>query len=109
MNTEAIGPDQIRDGFSSGAASGEDRADELDAVAASIHEIADRYASLQMHASTVALVHEAAAKYSSAAADLRAAAEDLQAALSDFNAKDGQVADTAAEVGNLADKEVLVD
>ena len=107
IDLDAAGPEQIRDGFTTGAAAATDRADESATVAASITDIADRYAGLGMAASTVGSVRAAAARYATAAATLHGAGEDLRAALTDFDAHDGLVAAAAAEVGNLAGADIL--
>lgn len=107
INLDAAGPDQIRDGFTTGATAATDRADEAGQVSASMSEIADRYAALGMAASTVGTIRSAATRYTAAAAALHGAGEDLRAALADFNAHDGLVATAAANVGNLAGVDVL--
>lgn len=135
VNSEAAGPEEIRSAFGAGiawtedasttagasAAQLEENAEAVEATAATFEQAAERYESLQMAASTVGHLREAAEAARAAAADyhaaaeaaraaeakLQAAQESMNAALTDFNAKDGAVADTAQEVGNLADREVL--
>jgi hypothetical protein len=107
LDLDAAGPDHIRAGFTTGAATATRRADDIDRIAVSIAEIADRYTDLGMAASTVGSVRAAAARYTTAAATLHSAGEDLHAAQADFDARDGLVAAAAADTGNLAAADIL--
>lgn len=108
VNSEATGPQEIRDAFAQAAEHAGSTAEDLGGLAAVLGEAADRYEGLEMSETTVERLRDAAQAVSSAKADLDRAQESLQAALADFNAKDGQVADAAADAGNLAAGEVLV-
>ena len=107
LDLDAAGPEQIRDGFTTGADAATGRAGDIGQIAASMTEIADRYADLGMATSTLTSVRAAAARYTTAAATLHGAGEDLQAALTDFDAHDGLVAAAAADTGNLAAADIL--
>ncbi|MEU0156428.1 hypothetical protein [Micromonospora fulviviridis] len=109
VNLEATGPEEIRAAFGQAAEAAGERAEEVAGVAGVLTEAADRYEGLEMAASTVGHLRDAAEQFASAAAALNSAQEELQAALGDFNAKDGQVAEAVADAGgNVASKEVLV-
>ncbi|TDB80173.1 hypothetical protein [Micromonospora sp. KC721] len=109
VNLEATGPEEIRAAFTQAAEAAAERAEEVAGVAGVLTEAADRYEGLEMAASTVGHLRDAAEAFASAQASLNTAQEELQAALSDFNAKDGQVAEAVADAGgNVASKEVLV-
>ncbi|MFG1955406.1 hypothetical protein [Micromonospora sp. NPDC048830] len=109
VNLEATGPDEIRAAFTQAAEAAGERAEEVAGVAGVLTEAADRYEGLEMAASTVGHLRDAAEAFASAQAALNTAQEELQAALADFNAKDGQVAEAVADAGgNVASKEVLV-
>ncbi|SCL43805.1 hypothetical protein GA0070606_0005 [Micromonospora citrea] len=109
VNLEATGPEEIRAAFTQAAEAAGERAEEVGGVAGVLTEAADRYEGLEMAASTVGHLRDAAEQFASAHAALNSAQEELQAALADFNAKDGQVAEAVADAGgNVASKEVLV-
>jgi hypothetical protein len=108
VNLEATGPDEIRSAFTTAVETTNERAEEIGGVAGVLIEAADRYESLEMAPSTVAHIREAAEQFTAAEAALASAAEELEAGLADFNNRDGQVAETVADAGNLASKEVLV-
>lgn len=108
VNLEATGPDEIRSAFTEADAEAETRAEELAGIAGILSEAADRFEQMQMAGSTVDHLREASESFAAAHAALNTAQEQLQSALADFNSKDGLVADTAADVGNLASQEVLV-
>jgi hypothetical protein len=108
MNLEATGPEQIRSAFSSAIETAGEHAEEIDGVGAVLTEAADRYESLQMAATTVGHLTDAADKVKAAAAALTDAKEHLESALSDFNARDGAVGEAVSDAGNLAGSEVLV-
>ncbi|QKW17618.1 hypothetical protein [Verrucosispora sp. NA02020] len=109
MNLEATGPEEIRAAFTQAAEAAGENAETIGGIAGVMTEAADRYESLEMAASTVGHLRDAAEQFAAAQAALNTAQEELQAALADFNAKDGQVADAVTETGgNVANKEVLV-
>lgn len=108
VSLEATGPQEIRAAFAQAAEHAGSTAEDLGGLAAVLGEAADRYEGIAMSETTVERLRDAAQAVSSAKADLDRAQESLQAALADFNAKDGQVADAAADAGNLAAGEVLV-
>lgn len=108
VNTEATGPEEIRSAFATAIESANERAEETSGISALLTEVADRYESLEMAASTVGHIRDAADQFNAAEAALTSAAEELEAALADFNSRDGAVAETVADAGNLASKEVLV-
>jgi hypothetical protein len=108
MMIEASGPEEIRAAFAAAIATAGDRVDEIGGIAGVLDDAADRYESLDMQPSTVAHLRDAGRSCGTAQAAVAAAAEDLLAALSDFNNHDGQVADTVADVGTLASKEILM-
>jgi hypothetical protein len=108
VNLEATGPEEIRAAFQTAIETATERAEEIAGIAAVLTEAADRYESLEMAPSTVAHIKDAADQVSAAESSLTSAAEELEAALADFNARDGQVAETVADAGNLASKDVLV-
>ncbi|MEU8258526.1 hypothetical protein AB0C06_30145 [Micromonospora inaquosa] len=109
VNLEATGPDEIRAAFTQAAEAAGERAEEVAGVAGVLTDAADRYEGLDMSASTVGHLRDAAEAFAAAQGSLNTAQEELQAALADFNAKDGQVAEAVAEAGgNVASKEVLV-
>ncbi|GIJ28312.1 hypothetical protein Vqi01_34740 [Micromonospora qiuiae] len=109
VNLEATGPEEIRAAFTQAAEAAGENAETIGGVAGVLTEAADRYEGLEMAASTVGHLRDAAEQFASAAAALNTAQEELQAALADFNAKDGQVAEAVADAGgNVAAKEVLV-
>ncbi|WP_420118133.1 hypothetical protein [Micromonospora sp.] len=109
VNLEATGPEEIRAAFTQAAETAGENAETIGGIAGVLTEAADRYEGLEMSASTVGHLRDAAEQFASAQAALNTAQEELQAALGDFNSKDGQVADAVAETGgNVASKEVLV-
>ncbi|MBQ1076410.1 hypothetical protein KBX06_25110 [Micromonospora sp. C31] len=109
VNLEATGPEEIRAAFTAAAEAAGENAETIGGIAGVLTEAADRYESLEMAASTVAHLRDAAEQVAAAHAALNSAQEELQAALGDFNAKDGQVAEAVADAGgNVASKEVLV-
>ncbi|MFI5837728.1 hypothetical protein ACIA5A_29025 [Micromonospora sp. NPDC051300] len=109
VNLEATGPEEIRAAFTTAAEAAGEQAEQLGGIAGVLTEAADRYEGLDMAASTVGHLRDAAEQFASAHGALNSAQEELQAALSDFNAKDGQVAEAVADAGgNVASKEVLV-
>jgi hypothetical protein len=108
VSLEATGPQEIRAAFGQAAEHAGGTAEDLAGLAAVLGEAADRYAGMEMTETTVERLRDAAQAVAAAKADLDRAHEALQAALADFNAKDGQVADAAADAGNLAAGEVLV-
>lgn len=108
VNLEATGPDEIRAAFATAETEAETAAEEMAGFAGVISEAAERFEQLQMASSTVEHMREAAESFAAAKAALETAQEQLQAAQADFNAKDGHVADAAADAGNLASEEVLV-
>lgn len=108
VNLDATGPDEIRAAFTQAGIDAGEKAEELGALAGVLSEAADRFESLEMAASTVEYMRDASEAIAAAKSALDNAQEHLEAALSDFNAKDGAVADAAADAGNLASREVLV-
>jgi hypothetical protein len=109
VNLEATGPEEIRAAFTTAAESAGEQAEQIGGIAGVLTEAADRYEGLEMAASTVGHLRDAAEQFAAAHAALNSAQEELQAALGDFNSKDGQVADVVADAGgNVASKEVLV-
>jgi hypothetical protein len=108
VNLDATGPDEIRAAFTQAGIDAGEKAEELGALAGVLSEAADRFEGLEMAASTVGHMRDASEAIAAAKAALDNAQEHLDAALSDFNAKDGAVADAAADAGNLASREVLV-
>ncbi|MFI7074899.1 hypothetical protein [Micromonospora sediminicola] len=109
VNLEATGPEEIRAAFTQAAESAGEQAEQIGGIAGVLTEAADRYEGLEMAASTVGHLRDAAEQFAAAHAALNSAQEELQAALGDFNSKDGQVADVVADAGgNVASKEVLV-
>ncbi|MFY1599524.1 hypothetical protein [Micromonospora sp. WMMD737] len=109
VNLEATGPEEIRAAFTTAAESAGEQAEQIGGIAGVLTEAADRYEGLDMAASTVGHLRDAAEQFAAAHAALNSAQEELQAALGDFNSKDGQVADVVADAGgNVASKEVLV-
>jgi uncharacterized protein YukE len=109
VNLEATGPEEIRAAFTQATQEAGETAETLGGIAGVLTEAADRYESLEMAASTIGHLRDAAEQFSAAHAALNSAQEELQAALADFNSKDGLVADTVTETGgNVASKEVLV-
>ncbi|MEV0216499.1 hypothetical protein [Micromonospora sp. NPDC050695] len=109
VNLEATGPEEIRAAFTAAAEAAGENAETVSGIAGVMTEAADRYEGLDMAASTVGHLRDAAEQFASAAAALNSAHEELQAALSDFNSKDGAVAEVVADAGgNVASKEVLV-
>lgn len=109
VNLEAAGPEEIRAAFTQAAEAAGERAEEVAGVAAVLVEAADRYEGLEMAASTIGHLRDAAEQFAAAQAALTSAQEELQAALGDFNSKDGQVAEAVSDAGgNVASKEVLV-
>jgi predicted nucleic acid-binding Zn-ribbon protein len=108
VNLEATGPEEIRAAFQTAIETANERAEEIAGIAAVLTEAADRYESLEMAPSTVAHIKDAADQVSAAESSLTSAVEELEAALADFNARDGHVAETVADAGNLASKDVLV-
>ncbi|MFI5837741.1 hypothetical protein ACIA5A_29090 [Micromonospora sp. NPDC051300] len=105
---DASGPEEIRAAFTAAIATAGDRVDEIGGVADVLDDAADRYESLQMQASTVAHLREAGRACGIAQVAVATAAEHLRTALGDFDNHDGQVADTVADVGTLASKEILM-
>ncbi|MFG1892139.1 hypothetical protein ACGFIR_30270 [Micromonospora sp. NPDC049051] len=109
VNLEATGPEEIRAAFTAAAEGAGENAETIGGIAGVLTEAADRYEGLEMAASTVGHLRDAAEQFSAAHAALNSAQEELQAALADFNNKDGAVAEVVAEAGgNVASKEVLV-
>lgn len=108
MNLEAAGPEEIRAAFATAIETTNERAEELSGVAGVLGEAADRFESLEMAPSTIGHLRDAADQMNTAHGALQASVEELEAALADFNARDGQVAETVADAGNLASAEVLV-
>ncbi|WP_431913314.1 hypothetical protein [Micromonospora carbonacea] len=109
VNLEATGPEEIRAAFTQAAETAGENAETIGGIAGVLTEAADRYEGLDMAASTVGHLRDAAEQFAAAQAALNTAEEELQAALADFTAKDGAVAETVAETGgNVASKEVLV-
>ncbi|GAA2532262.1 hypothetical protein GCM10010201_34650 [Pilimelia columellifera subsp. columellifera] len=108
MNLEATGPEEIRAAFATAIETTNERAEELSGVAAVLGEAADRFESLEMAASTIGHLRDAADQMNTAHSALQTSVEELEAALADFNARDGHVAETVADAGNLASAEVLV-
>ncbi|MEU0081955.1 hypothetical protein ABZY58_28975 [Micromonospora tulbaghiae] len=109
VNLEATGPEEIRAAFTQGAEAAGENAETINGIAGVLTEAADRYEGLEMAASTVGHLRDAAEQFAAAGAALSSAQEELQAALADFNSKDGQVAEAVADAGgNVASKEVLV-
>ncbi|MFI7438295.1 hypothetical protein [Micromonospora haikouensis] len=109
VNLEATGPEEIRAAFNQAAETAGENAETIGGIAGVLTEAADRYEGLDMAASTVGHLRDAAEQFAAAQAALNTAQEELQAALADFTAKDGAVAETVAETGgNVASKEVLV-
>jgi hypothetical protein len=109
VNLEATGPEEIRAAFTAAAEAAGENSETISGIAGVMTEAADRYESLEMAASTVGHLRDAAEQFAAAAAALNTAQEELQAALGDFNSKDGQVAEAVADAGgNVASKEVLV-
>ncbi|GIF08872.1 DNA translocase FtsK [Actinoplanes siamensis] len=108
VNTEAMGADEIRAAFTEAITATEEPVNELGGLASALAESADAYEARQMAGSTVEQIREGAEAMKAAVAQLENAREHLEAALADFNAKDGVVADTVTDVGNLADRSVLV-
>ncbi|MEV0005892.1 hypothetical protein AB0H28_26905 [Micromonospora sp. NPDC050980] len=109
VNLEATGPEEIRAAFTQAAEAAGENAEMTNGIAGVMTEAADRYEGLDMAASTVGHLRDAAEQFAAAGAALNNAQEELQAALADFNSKDGQVAEAVADAGgNVASKEVLV-
>lgn len=108
MNLEAAGPEEIRAAFATAIETTNERAEELSGVAAVLGEAADRFESLEMAPSTIGHLRDAADQMTTAHGALQSSVEELEAALADFNARDGHVAETVADAGNLASAEVLV-
>ncbi|MFD4208222.1 hypothetical protein ACFWRG_19775 [Micromonospora tulbaghiae] len=109
VNLEATGPEEIRAAFTQAAEAAGENAETINGIAGVMTEAADRYEGLDMAASTVGHLRDAAEQFAAAGAALSSAQEELQAALGDFNSKDGQVAEAVADAGgNVASKEVLV-
>lgn len=109
VNLEATGPEEIRAAFTQAAEAAGERAEEVAGVAGVLTEAADRYEGLEMAASTISHLRDAAEQFAAAQAALTSAQEELQAAQADFDAKDGAVAEVVADAGgNVASKEVLV-
>lgn len=109
VNLDATGPEEIRAAFATGVEVAGEKAEEMAGLAGVLVEAADRFENLQMAASTVEHMREAAEALQAAKALLDNAQESLTNALADFNSKDGQVADTVADAGgNLASQDVLV-
>jgi hypothetical protein len=109
VNLEATGPDEIRAAFVTAIDTAGERSEEVAGIAGVLTEAADRYESLEMAASTVEHLRDAAEQFAAAKATLDFAQEELQAALADFNSKDGVVSEAVDDAGNLASKDVLVD
>ncbi len=108
VDLEAAGPDEIRAAFATAVEAANEQAEEASGFAGVMTEAADRFESLEMAASTVGHIRDAADQFNAAQAALQSAAEELEAALADFNSVDGAVAETVADAGNLASREVLV-
>ncbi|MEV0005905.1 hypothetical protein AB0H28_26970 [Micromonospora sp. NPDC050980] len=108
MMLDASGPEEIRAAFTAAIAAAGDRVDEIGGIAGVLDDAADRYETLQMQPSTVAHLRDAGRACGTAQAAVATAAEQLRAALADFNNHDGQVADTVADAGSLASKEILM-
>lgn len=109
VNLESTGPEEIRAAFGQAAEAAGEKAEEIGGVAGVLTEAADRYEGLDMAASTVGHLRDAAEQFAAAHTALNSAQEELQAALADFDSKDGAVAEAVAEAGgNVASKEVLV-
>ncbi|GAB1646894.1 hypothetical protein [Krasilnikovia sp. MM14-A1259] len=108
VNFEAMGADEIRAAFADAIADADNHANELDELAKGLAAAAEDYANRQMAATTVEEITEASEAAQVAVAQLQQAKEHLETALADFNKRDGVVADTVTEVGNLADSTVLV-
>jgi hypothetical protein len=108
VNLEAMGADEIRAAFNQAITEVDNQHNELDGLAKGLAEAADEYEGRQMAATTVTEIREASEAAKSGVNQLAQAKEHLESALADFNARDGVVADTVADVGNLADRSVLV-
>ncbi|MDG4756245.1 hypothetical protein O7630_35620 [Micromonospora sp. WMMD718] len=108
MMLDASGPEEIRAAFTAAIATAGERVDEIGGIAGVLGDAADRYESLDMQASTVEHLRDAGRACGTAQAAVATATEQLRAALADFNSHDGQVADTVAEAGTLASKEILM-
>jgi hypothetical protein len=109
MNIEARGPEEIRAALDAAISTAGEQAEDLGGIAAVLTEAADRYESLQMAASTLEHLRDAAAAAATAGTGLAAAEQELQAALTDFNNRDGLVADAVTDTGHLAGAPILVD
>ena len=108
MNLDATGPEQITAAFRTAIEAANEQAEDVNSVAAVLTEAADRFESMKIAGSTVALVRDAAHSVSDAATSLESAAEELESALTDYNNRDGKVAEAVAEAGNLASEDALV-
>lgn len=109
LNLEATGPDEIRAAFDAAHDTLTGYAEEMGAVVSALTEGADRYESLKMAGSTIAILRDVIDSLNSVESDLGEAAEQMTAAKADFDASDGQVADTVADTGgNVASEEILV-
>ncbi|WP_047892794.1 hypothetical protein [Micromonospora sp. RV43] len=108
MMLDASGPEQIRAAFAAAIATAGERVDEIGGIAGVLGEAADRYEALDMQPSTVEHLRDAGRACGTAQAAVATAAEQLRDALADFNNHDGQVADTVADTGTLASKEILM-
>lgn len=135
INTEAIGPEEIRSAFAFAIDTVDQFAVNVDGVTMStmstgetvagmsqaLAAAADRYEQLSMAPSSVVALRdateavttsatrlgEAGESMRSAHVELLRAVEHLSGALADFNARDGMVADAVADAGNLASDEIL--
>lgn len=87
VNLEATGPEEIRAAFTQAAEAAGERAEEIGGVAGVLTEAADRYEGLEMAASTVGHLRDAAEQFAAAAAALNTAQEELQAALGDLGCR----------------------
>jgi hypothetical protein len=100
---DAIGPEQIRAGFTDAAAATGEHAAQLSGLATGLAEAADCYADWRMADTTVEQLRQATGCLSAAHRDLGTTGERLTAALDDFNRHDGRVGDAVTETGNLMD------
>ncbi|QKW17604.1 hypothetical protein [Verrucosispora sp. NA02020] len=108
MILDATGPDEIRTAFHAAIAAAGDRVDELGGIAGVLSDAADRYETLEMEPSTVEHLRDASRACGTAQAAVATATGQLRNALTDFNNHDGAVADTVADAGTLASKEILM-
>lgn len=98
---DAAGPEQIRAGLAAALSAADEHTGHIDGLARVLAEAADWYESLKMAGTTIAHLRDAATALTAGSGHLSTAGEQLQAAAADFAARDGQVADTIAETGNL--------